>query len=152
VINRFATDLSPQEPASSMLPFCPPWVHANGDAVCHLCNTYARRDCEAQRTSNWYVFITSEQSGIPCCLRLTFLSCQRPSYSLLSLCANASDQSDGYFPSGFKGTDSDFETRGRTIARRKGRAPPSGTGCLPFIVYLLQTQYIRCQFASHWVF
>jgi hypothetical protein len=134
VINRFAADPSPQEPASSMLPFCLSWVHANGDR--HLCNTYSRRDCEAQRSSHRYVFVTSEQSGIPCSLGITLLSCQRPACTLLSLCANASHQSDDYFPSGFKGTDFDCETRGRTTARREGRAPPSATGCLPFIVYL----------------
>jgi hypothetical protein len=84
VINRFATDPPPQEPASSLLPFCLSWVYANGDR--HLCNTFARRDCEAQGTSYWYVFIVSEQSGIPFRLRLTLLSCQRRSCSLL-LCA-----------------------------------------------------------------
>jgi hypothetical protein len=150
VINSFAKYPPPQEPASSMLPFCLSWVHANGDR--RLCNTYARRDYKAQRTSYWYVFITSEQSGIPCSLRLTFRSCQCASFSLLSMCANASDQSDGYFPSGFKGTDYDWGTRGRTTARREGRAPPSATGCLPFIVQLLQARFIRRQFASHWVF
>jgi hypothetical protein len=166
VINHFATDPPPQEPASPLLPFCLTWVHANGDR--HLCNTYSRRDCEAQGTSYWYVFITSEQSGIPFRLRLTLLCCQRPSCSLLSFCANASDQSDGYSPSGFKGTDPDRETRGRTTARRGGRAPPSATECLPFILFLgaatcatlcpscfcfisAQTRSSRRSFSSYWV-
>jgi hypothetical protein len=161
VINRFATDPTPQEPASSLLLFCLFWVHANGDR--HLCNTYTRRDCEAQGTSYWYVFITSEKSGIPFSLRLTLLAFQRPSCSMLSLCANAIDQSDGYFPSGFKGTDPDCETRGRTTARREGRVPPSATrvpalhrvsgrihmrNALPFSA---QTRYSRRPLSSHWV-
>jgi hypothetical protein len=109
VINRFATDPPPQEPASSMLIFSLSWVHANGNR--HLCNTSAIRDCEAHRTSYLYVFITSKQSGIPCSLQLTLLSCKRPGCTLISLCANASDEETATSPQ---------DSRGRTpIVKRE---------------------------------
>jgi hypothetical protein len=100
VINRFATDPPPQEPASSMLPFSLSWVHANGDR--HLCNTSAIRDCEAHRTGYLYVIITSEQSGIPCSLRLTLLSCQRPGL-LCFLCARTRATKRRLLPFGIQG-------------------------------------------------